>query len=70
MSLLADFGGFNDGLFLVASSFMAFYSKSMFKGSFSEQFPVRYNANKRGKKNKVPDSVYSRLERGQNERIS
>ena len=30
ISLLADFGGFNDGLLLLASSFMYVYSKAMF----------------------------------------
>ena len=30
ISLLADFGGFNDGLLLIASSFMYVYSKAMF----------------------------------------
>ena len=43
VSLLADFGGFNDGIFLLTSSFMVIYSRQMFEGSFSEQFPVRQN---------------------------
>ena len=46
ISLLADFGGFNDGIFLLASSFMAVYSRTMFEGSFAERFPVRATVSK------------------------
>ena len=46
MSLLADFGGFNDGVFLLTSFFMAAYSSSMFAGSFAQQFHVRRKKSK------------------------
>ena len=36
VSLLADFGGFNDGILLVASSLMFLYSKCMFDKSLAE----------------------------------
>ena len=35
ISLLADFGGFNDGVSMLTSFFMAAYSSSMFAGSFA-----------------------------------
>ena len=37
---LSDFGGFNDGLFMLTYFIMAPYSYSMFMRSLVEQFPV------------------------------
>lgn len=41
VALLSDFGGFNDGLLLLAYGLTGAYSKSMFMGRFSSMFPVR-----------------------------
>ena len=38
--LLGDFGGFIDGLTLIAYGLTKSYSKNMFQGSFLEKFPV------------------------------
>lgn len=38
--MLGDFGGFIDGLTLIAYGLTKSYSKNMFKGSFLEKFPV------------------------------
>ena len=40
VDLLADFGGFNDGLLLVAHVLTGGYAASMFAGSLASIFPV------------------------------
>ena len=45
VDLLADFGGFNDGIIMIASVFMAPYSGAMFSNSLSQHFPVRKKGN-------------------------
>jgi len=41
MTLLADFGGFNDGLLLLMTPFMAAYSMLMYNQSLSADIPVK-----------------------------
>ena len=40
VDLLADFGGFNDGLLLVAHVLTGGYAASMFAGSLASTFPI------------------------------
>ena len=40
VDLLADFGGFNDGLLLLAHVLTGGYAASMFAGSLASTFPV------------------------------
>jgi len=47
VALLSDFGGFNDGLLLIAYAFTGAYNKSMFMGRFSSLFPVRQKPKRR-----------------------
>lgn len=47
VAVLSDFGGFNDGLLLIAYGLTAAYNKSMFQGKFSSMFPVRQNQKSR-----------------------
>ena len=63
VQLLADFGGFNDGIFLLTSSFMVVYSRSMFEGSFSEQFPVRRKSRKKAE-HAQNRQLYDQLSKG------
>ena len=54
-------------MLLLASSFMTIYSRSMFEGSFAEQFPVRNKKkSKRGDPNISNDSLVHALRRDQN----
>ena len=45
--MLAEFGGFNDGLILIAKAVTGSYSYLMFLGHFSSTFPVRTRKRKR-----------------------
>ena len=47
MALLADFGGFNDGLLLLVSAITGIYSESMFQGKFASMLPVHNKLNKK-----------------------
>ena len=69
VQLLADFGGFNDGLFLLTSSFMVVYSRSMFEGNFSEQFPVRRKSKKKAEQAQNRQ-LYDQLSKGQEYQLS
>ena len=40
VKMLADFGGFNDGLFLIASFITSSYAKTIFLLSFAHRVPV------------------------------
>ncbi len=46
VALLADFGGFNDGLLLLVSAITGLYSQSMFQGKFASMFPTQKKPNK------------------------
>ena len=70
ISLLADFGGFNDGLFLLTSFFMTIYSSTMFEGSFAEQFPVRRKTSKHDSSNSDINFLSESLKRNQNVMVS
>ena len=38
LDLMGDFGGFNDGLYLVAGFLMSYYSSRMFQAAISQDF--------------------------------
>ena len=45
VELLADFGGFNDGLLLIATALTSTYARITFMASFASQWPVMSNSN-------------------------
>ena len=49
MSLLGDFGGFNDGILLIPTAIMGYYSSYFFNRKVAEEVPVK---KKRSKKKK------------------
>ena len=45
MDLIGDFGGFKEGVILIATVLVAPYNETMFKKSLSQHFPVRKKGN-------------------------
>ena len=71
IKLLADFGGFNDGLILIASFLVCPYSHAMFMSSFSQQFSFQHPKKKsHSSRNLVPLKILKKLKAGKNVHLS
>ena len=44
MTLLSDFGGFNDGVTLIPAILMSMYNAKMFNAAKASVFPIKYKS--------------------------
>ena len=72
VKMLADFGGFNDGLFLIASFITSSYAKTIFLLSFAHKVPVIRPKPKRiaNRHQSILESLSEKLKTGFNVKVT
>ena len=60
MAVLGDFGGFNDGIILLPTLFLTYYSQIVFQSAISKELLVK-SKKKRNSRRKRRNTLQSRL---------